>query len=123
MAGAVLSPIMSSPFVLSMELSVNPPAEHPSSCGTSVSQSNDGKSETLTASVARASRCGRYVPLPYLHQVIGSVSGNVGLMTARCTEATTLLCLDFDRFAAVTNDLANAERIAKKVGRTSMDVD
>lgn len=37
-------------------------------------------------------------------------------MTARCAEATTALCLDFERFEAVTNDLGNGERITKKVG-------
>ncbi|CAN0082301.1 unnamed protein product [Scytosiphon promiscuus] len=36
------------------------------------------------------------------------------LLTATCSAVTTLLCLDSDRFAAVINDSASEERIAKK---------
>lgn len=50
-----------------------------------------------------------------LRQVIGSTTPSVCNFTATCMEATTLLCFDSDRFAAIINDSASAERIAKKV--------
>ncbi|CAM9912064.1 unnamed protein product [Ectocarpus fasciculatus] len=58
-----------------------------------------------TCDVGEARMCGT---------VIGGIEPIVGMLTARCEDDTTVLCLGSDRFAAVVNDSVSAERVAKK---------